>query len=204
MLRSLTSRPLAALAAAVLVLGAAACDEENTDLVLTRDLPAPVDTVFVDDPISLTVTRTETRRVEEGTAYSFVNGENTAYLLASESVTVECPGSLRSSWRLEDGETFFRFQFVVTPNGPFVIDANFNAEIDGRRPTLLGGAAVTPGCVNPVFDIDYVIDGDRITGTLRGEFAYLVPVPNFPNTCEDWVNVGDVEVAFDLPLRSCN
>ena len=203
MQRSLLTHATAALVAgASLLFGLAACDEENTDLVITRDLPAPVDTVVVDDPISLLLVETETRRVSSGTAYFLVNGENTGYVLGSETVSVDCPGSLMTEF--DGADDFFLANFIETPGGAFVQNASFNADVDGgtRTLTTLG---VPPTCLTAPLAIDYANDGERVAGTIRGEFFYRAPVYVEPfDNCDNWVSVGEVEVAFDLPLRSCN
>ena len=192
------------LAAALLVFGLfTACTPEDIDIVVPRDLQVEVDTILVNDPIALRVPSTSTQRVSSGTAHYTQSPESTVYLLASNNVTVVCESNSSLTSAFDGGEDLFHFQFVEAAGSKFFSNAFFNMIVDGRRVTAL--SVVPPNCITDVPEITYVIDDDRITGTITGEFFYPNPIYVAPVTnCDNWISVGNVEVSFDLPLVNCN
>jgi hypothetical protein len=186
---------------AFLALGATSCTKDDIDTTTAVELPEPIDTIVVADPIYYRVSSSSQQRVADGQAYSITNGDNTFYVLASNNVSVECPGGLATSF--DGGEDYFQFHFIQTPDNEIVFLSSFNSIVDSNTVTLF--ATVPPTCVGAPFEIDYQLINDRISGTITGEFFYINPVyvPPFEN-CDNFVSVGLVDVSFDLPLKDCN
>ncbi len=192
---------LAAMASASLL--ATSCSKDDSDLLITRDLPASIDTVDVPDAISYQLLTAPGNTTLDGDAYVLNSNNGALYLLASRGVEVECPGDLSSTYR-GNGD-FFRFQFFVAGSDTTVFDANFNTVIGGVAQTV-GSLIAPPGCpFEREFDINYTIANDRISGTITGEYQYVIDVKADPFfACENFASTGVVDVTFDLPLRNCN
>ncbi|MFK8054819.1 MAG: hypothetical protein AB8F78_01765 [Saprospiraceae bacterium] len=183
---------------------ATSCSKESFDISDPVDLPAVVDTVFVEDPIAYTIQGTSQSSVSSGTAHYGTNGDRTAFVLTSDNVDVECPGGMATSFQGgEEGEDYFQFHFFETNGIQFVSYATFNnALVDGNRRWV--SWLTVPDCIGDRPVIEYEIDGDRITGTVTAEFFYPNPVYVDPfENCDNWISIGVVDVSFDLPLVKC-
>lgn len=176
----------------------ASCTKESYETTNRLDLPPSIDTVVVENPISLRIAN-ESATVLNGEARWGSNSANNSelYVLTSESVTVECPGGMSTAY--DGGETYFDIQFIVTPTASSVFLARLRTEINGVRRDL--DNLVPSACAGAPIDIEYEIVNGRISGTLSGEFFYINPIYTDPfSDCANFVSVGIVDVSFDLPL----
>lgn len=180
------------------------CNKESFDITEPIDLPAVIDTIFIDDPIALTVPGNESASILVGTAFWGENGPNKLFTFASDNVEVECPGGMATSYNGSDpDDEFFQIQFFEGSDTTFVLFAFVRTEIDGVTRTV--SSLMPPEtCPRVPVLIEYEVENDRITAELTGEFFYPNPVytPPFEN-CDNYISTGIIEVSIDLPLVKC-
>jgi len=164
--------------------------------------------VIEEDPVLITIDNPLTFRLDEqdptitsGTAYEFIGQDANFYLVASDDVQVECPGGLATSF--EGPGEFFRFFFFETNDITQVIDGNFNTVVNGAPKTVT--TLVPPNCIQDFVQVDYTIEGDRMTGSFTGEYFYLNDEFVEPfDSCVNFISAGILTATFDCPLVNCN
>jgi len=174
------------------------CSKENIDEVELIQKENEPTIVELDNNISFRMSSSNNSELKEGSAYRSTFA-NTQYIVASEGVIVECPGSSTSY----DGEgIFFNISWLVLPESNLVFNASFTTVIDGKQRYVDNRSPTECGEVDLTVEFEEV--DDRLIGTCTGSFYYLDYQGEPFIDCKNWVYAGILEASFDVPLIICN
>lgn len=174
-----------------------ACSNDDFDVLTEEELPFEPKEVEIEDAISFRTGQSPTR-ITQGLGYKAEVGR----LVASEAVEVECPGGLATRWEGED--YFLHIFFIKTDEGYFLIEARFDAEIDGQKKSVF--LRVPGECLEGIPETLTIEqdDDERLAGRLSGEFFRIntdfVGEITDTNRCDFFISVGELEASFDVPV----
>jgi len=176
----------------------ASCSTDNFDETTTEELPFEAVEVELDDLISFRVSSASAGILSTGDAYRSTFSD-VQYIVASEGVEVECPGS--STSYMGDGD-YFNIAWIEMDDGVLVYNAGFTATIDGQRRVLTH--IVPQECGERDLSVDYEEQDGRLVGTCTGRFYYIDYQGEPFEDCMNFVDAGILEARFDVPLTICN
>jgi len=174
------------------------CSKENLNEVEVVEKGNEATIAELDNSILFSMSSAQTGELQEGYAYRSTF-DHVQYIVASEGVTVECPGSSTS---YEGDGIFFNISWVVLPDQNLVFNAGFSTMINGKQRFV--DNRNPPECGDVDISVEYEEVGDRLIGTCTGTFYYLDYQEEPLNDCKNWVYAGVLEASFDVPLVICN
>ncbi len=176
------------------------CNTDNYDY--TEDIADPyvTDTIDVDNILAYTIPDNDTY-LEDGRVLEYLpEGGLTNWVIASSEVDVTCANNgISTSF---SGSEYFQFTFYDNFGEPVIFNASFTGYFDNELKTV--SMNLNPACPAEQTIINYEITGDRMSGTITGEYFYLADDLIEPFiSCENFISTGIVDITFDLPLQDC-
>jgi len=183
-----------------------ACDKEDLDETTFEEAPFEPTEIEIEDSF---VYRVASEPSQNSAAFALRNSRGgqlgSNYIVVSEDIDVDCTDSGGFSYSFNGGD-LFAVHFYGDQNGAYIVNAAFDVVIDGETIGVNNFYPIpSPSCPRPPIEVTYEDDGDRLTGTVKGEFFRLADVIVSPfDSCVNFISVGEISASFDVEITDCN
>jgi len=181
------------------------CDKEDLDDTSFEEVPFEPTEIEIEDSF---IYRVAAEPSQNSAAFALKNSRGgqlgSNYIVVSEDIDVDCSDNGGFGYTFDGGD-LFAIHFYGDQNGSYIVSANFDVVVDGETFSVNNFLPLASWCPRTPIELTYEDTGDRLTGTVKGEFFRQADVLVTPfDSCVNFISVGEISASFDVEIVDCN